>query len=374
MCLLLAGCGSHAPRPTAAVVIREALGRQPGPPHRNRYSQLRVSLGAAYYVGTVLKTTNGRWGNEPTSYTYQWQRCNELGKACANITGETRKRYKITSADLGHTLLAVVTAHNASGEASEASAPTGAVLSPLPMGVPGNWTLKFADEFNDTSLNESVWTPGWYGKGISSEINNVCLSSALVSEPGDGYLHLKLVAQQNTCPTSSTDKSGLVTLPYTGSLVSSNPSDGVPGHVGFQYTYGYIEWRVYLPAVSPGHIANWPATWSVGHPPWPSNGENDTFEGLAGGLACFHFQEPGHTFGGAPGDCASGHYTGWHTFGSDWQPGVVTYYYDGAQVGRIAMGITSTPQYPIMNIGTGSPGGSTSVPSEILVDYVRVWQ
>src|SRR2546428_9398707 len=94
MCLLLAGCGSHAPRPTAAVVIREALGRQPGPPHRNRYSQLRVSLGAAYYVGTVLKTTNGRWGNEPTSYTYQWQRCNELGKACANITGETRKRYK----------------------------------------------------------------------------------------------------------------------------------------------------------------------------------------------------------------------------------------------------------------------------------------
>jgi hypothetical protein len=237
---------------------------------------------------------------------------------------------------------------------------------PLPVGVPGNWTLKFADEFNGSTLDESVWTPGIGGTGITEEINDTCLDSTLASEPGDGYLHLKMVPQQNTC--NSTKHAGSETTQSTGALVSSDPSDRVAGHVGYQYTYGYVEWRAYLQAAASGQIANWPSLWSVGCCHWPTNGENDTLDSWADGLACWGF----HSDAGAPTACASSDYTGWHTFGSNWQPGVVTYHYDGVQVGQITTGITSTPQYLIMNIGAHSPG--TAASGEMLVDYVRVWQ
>ena len=48
-------------------------------------------------------------------------------------------------------------------------------------------------------------------------------------------------------------------------------------------------------------------------------------EGLSG-QACWHFHDPQ----GGPGGCSTATYTGgWHTFGADWEPGSVTYYYDG---------------------------------------------
>ena len=65
----------------------------------------------------------------------------------------------------------------------------------------------------------------------------------------------------------------------------------------------------------------------------------------------------------------------WHTFGANWQAGVVTYYYDGVQVGQIARGITGKPMYLILNNSIDTTyGGPTSVPSDLQVDYVRVWQ
>ncbi len=44
---------------------------------------------------------------------------------------------------------------------------------------------------------------------------------------------------------------------------------------------------------------------------------------------------------GAPGGCATAaNPAGWHTYAADWRAGVVTYFYDGVQVGRITQGIT----------------------------------
>ena len=40
-------------------------------------------------VGSTLTTTNGSWTNSPTSYTYQWQRCNTSGSSCQNVSGAT---------------------------------------------------------------------------------------------------------------------------------------------------------------------------------------------------------------------------------------------------------------------------------------------
>ena len=225
----------------------------------------------------------------------------------------------------------------------------------MPVGVSGAWHTVFGDEFNGTSLDTSKWTRGWFGTGITGPVNSAetaCYDDSLVTVPGDGSLHLPLISKSSTC--------GGTARPYSGALVSSTGK--------FQYTYGYYEVRAYLPAASTGAIADWPAVWSDGQS-WPTDGENDTMEGL-GGQACYHFHFPA----GGPGACANGNYTGWHIFGSDWEAGSVTYYYDGVKVGQITTGITASPQYLILDYTQGQYGGPTSVPALMQVDYVRVWQ
>jgi beta-glucanase (GH16 family) len=92
-------------------------------------------------------------------------------------------------------------------------------------------------------------------------------------------------------------------------------------------------------------------------------------EGLSG-KAGWHFHSPA----GGPGATSPADFTGWHTYGALWEPGSVTYYYDGVEVGKIASGITSSPMYLILNNGiSDSIGGPTHVGSEMLVDYVHVY-
>jgi beta-glucanase (GH16 family) len=157
--------------------------------------------------------------------------------------------------------------------------------------------------------------------------------------------------------------------PYTGSIISSNPADGVAGHTGFQFTYGYIEARIFFPSAPDGSVANWPGLMTTGQN-WPTTGENDIAEGL-GGQIQYHFHSPS----GAPGGSAGGNYAGgWHTFAAYWEAGVVTYYYDGIQVGKITSGITSASMYIVINNSQGQYGGATVVPADMLVKYIRIWQ
>ena len=104
---------------------------------------------------------------------------------------------------------------------------------------------------------------------------------------------------------------------------------------------------------------------------WPADGELDVLEGL-GGLACWHFHDPA----GAPGGCLPGTFTaGWHTFGADWEPGIVTYYYDGTPVGSVTSGVTASPMFVILDLAADNAyGGQIEVPATMRVDYVRVWQ
>jgi beta-glucanase (GH16 family) len=217
-------------------------------------------------------------------------------------------------------------------------------------------------EFNGTSLDTSIWQPGWFGTGVTSPVNALeedCYSPSNVNFPGDGTMHLAVTAAPSSC--------GGVTRPYTGALVSSNPSDGRSGG-GFQYQYGALEARVYLPA-SGANVANWPAVWTDGQPPWPVNGEDDVMEGLAG-ETCFHF----HSLLGGPGTCVAGSDSGWHTFASDWEPGSVTYYYDGVKVGQITTGVSSSPMYIVLDNTVSSFSQALAKPADMQVAYVRVWQ
>src|SRR5262249_30260965 len=68
--------------------------------------------------GQTLQTTNGTWSNNPTSYAYQWLRCDPNGGNCANITGATNSSYGLTSGDVGSTIRSRVTATNSAGSTS----------------------------------------------------------------------------------------------------------------------------------------------------------------------------------------------------------------------------------------------------------------
>ncbi|WP_405364968.1 family 16 glycosylhydrolase [Kitasatospora sp. NBC_00039] len=226
--------------------------------------------------------------------------------------------------------------------------------SAAPLGIPGSWRPVFADEFNGSSLDSSKWNPNWFGCATCTTppVNgdeSAAYAPSQVSESG-GSLHLT-AAQK---PATVNGKN----YAYTSGLVNTNGKA--------QFTYGAFESRIYLPAAG-SQVANWPAFWTDGQN-WPADGELDVMEGLSG-QACYHFHSPS----GGPGGCASGNYSGWHTFGADWQPGSVTYYYDGVKVGQITSGITSSPMYLILNNAVYA-SGPTATPADMQVDYVRVWQ
>ena len=74
--------------------------------------------------GETVTTSNGTWANDPTSFTYRWQRCDSNGNSCATIGGETRRNYRLRSVDVGRTVISLVTARNADGSDTANSKPT----------------------------------------------------------------------------------------------------------------------------------------------------------------------------------------------------------------------------------------------------------
>jgi beta-glucanase (GH16 family) len=235
---------------------------------------------------------------------------------------------------------------------------------PQPLGIPGEWAFVLNQEFNGPGLDTSIWRAGWYGNGITGSLNKLeddCYSSANVTFPGDGTMHLAVTAEPSRCNGR--------TRPYTGALVSTNPHDG-RSHGGFEYTYGVLEARIYVPGVG-GKIADWPAFWTDGYD-WPRDGEDDVMEGLFGS-ACFHFHSL-HFAPHGPGGCDADIGPGWHTFAADWQAGKVTYYYDGHLVGTVTRGVTSQPMFIVINNTVWRGERSLTRPGALRVDYVRVWR
>ncbi len=83
-------------------------------------------------TGQTLSAAHGTWSGTPTiSYAYQWQRCNEAGGECADISGQTSSTYTLGEADVGATVRVVVNASNSAGSASANSTVSGMVVEGL---------------------------------------------------------------------------------------------------------------------------------------------------------------------------------------------------------------------------------------------------
>jgi hypothetical protein len=83
--------------------------------------------------GQTLNDAHGTWTGNPTSFGYQWLRCDSAANACSAIADATGPTYALTAADVGNTLRVQETASNAGGSSDPAtSTPTGVVLQDGP--------------------------------------------------------------------------------------------------------------------------------------------------------------------------------------------------------------------------------------------------
>ncbi len=259
-----------------------------------------------------------------------------------------------------------------------------------------DWVLVFNDEFDGDTLNTSKWIT-WFP--YSATGNDSCEYCRTHGDNGMIFLDsnvvvnngtLKLVAKRQTTTWYT------ATRDYTSGMIHSREG----------FMYGRFEIRCKIPY----GMGFWPAFWVFGG-------------GHGTEIDCFEFgcQDPKHLHMGCGrwGDngllAATGSgYDGmdysldFHVFSFEWEPFFIVYKIDGAEIYRICRLITLSgeevtwccvhggvynlqPGFPkgdddrptiIVNLAIGTdktpftkaPDNSTSMPNQMEVDYIRVYQ
>jgi sugar lactone lactonase YvrE len=98
-----------------------------------------------------MAVSNGSWSGAPSSYGYQWSDCNSVGLECKAILGATNQNYTPSSSDVGHKLVAQVTATNGGGSAQAAT-----TASPLVVGKSITQTVDSSNSVNAVSCVPST--------------------------------------------------------------------------------------------------------------------------------------------------------------------------------------------------------------------------
>lgn len=113
-------------------------------------------------VGLSLTASDGTWSNSPTSFAYEWLRCNGGGNACASVANGTQKTYTAVGADAGRTLRVRVTTTNADGSASAQSNHTAVVAAAVSSAAPKNTSVPtiagIAKVGQQLTASEGTWS------------------------------------------------------------------------------------------------------------------------------------------------------------------------------------------------------------------------
>lgn len=118
--LLALACAAAVP---ALIVSAVSLGQTTASPSNTSLP----SISGAARDGSLLTAYHGSWTGSPTSFAYQWRRCNAQAGDCTDISGATSRQYTVQTSDVGSRLRVQVTATNASGSGVASSRPTDTV-------------------------------------------------------------------------------------------------------------------------------------------------------------------------------------------------------------------------------------------------------
>ena len=295
----------------------------------------------------------------------------------------------------------------------------------LPEGVPSNYNVLWNDEFNGNELNQTKW-----GYLYSSFDTRAKTQMHFTDKPenvsvSDGVLHLTArysptrekwnpeTKQMETVPRTNTrlDKDGKVIeeypAPFTSGAIQTVDSNGNV-KVAFKGDY-YAEARVKLPMSE----SSWSAFWMFGtkYPDWPASGEIDILESK--GYDPNYLQANVHSPFKVGADYSQQNakripnngdtQTDFHTYGVLKQSNKMTFFYDGKPVHTVdynklnvktpfvdpdntmALRFTHIVGGSFLKDGKNSPRDFTDATkhidsyrdgsrSDMLVDYVRVWQ
>lgn len=242
--------------------------------------------------------------------------------------------------------------------------------------------LVWSDEFNgarNAPVDRRRWrheTGGAWGDG---ELQSYTSRTANAYQDGRGRLVIVARAERFRGDDS-------ITRDYTSARISTKDR--------YAFRYGTFEARLQTP-VGRGI---WPAFWALGtdidRSGWPKCGEIDVMEQLG--------HEPAKAFGtihgprnGGEHDYRPGHSIvhttplsqAFHTYGVQWLPGSIQFYFDGRPYGAIAAAdlpagsrwVFDHRFYLLLNVAiggrwAGSPDAGTTFPQPLRVDHVRVYQ
>ena len=240
-----------------------------------------------------------------------------------------------------------------------------------------SYNMVFSDEFQSLTLDDSKWNTALTWGPDLVVYNQMQYYVDVQNSPGFGYDPFVLDGEILTI-------SAIETPDALRSEANEQPwLSGVLTTAGkFDFTYGYVEARV-DPQAGRGL---WPAAWML----------SSEFEGLKPELfimesdgsrpnSIFHNYNYTDLDGNlrSPGqwEVASPDFSeGFHKVGVVWSPEELLFYIDDIPRYRIVgENVGSQNMYLILSLAVGgiwpgAPDGTTPVPAELMVDYIRIYQ
>jgi beta-glucanase (GH16 family) len=244
--------------------------------------------------------------------------------------------------------------------------------------ITGGWTLVWNDEFDGTSIDPQRWTH-LITPGVNGE------QQYYVDSPENSYVaggSLHIIAREETYG------GGEAARPYTSAhLLTRLKGD---------WTYGRFEVRAKVPEGQ----GLWPTIWLMPtesyYGEWAASGEVDIAEfrgqepGTVHGTIHYGAPPPRNTYTGKPFALADGRTFAddLHVFTLIWEPGAMHWFVDGRHyqsqtswwsVGHAFPAPFDRAFHLILTLAVGGrfsgpPDETTEFPSELLLDYVRVYQ
>lgn len=235
------------------------------------------------------------------------------------------------------------------------------------------YTLTWADEFNEETLNETFW--------------NVQLGDGCPDLCGWGNAELQYYTDENITFTEgnmviTAKKESRGSKAYTSSRINTEGK--------FTTKYGRIDVR----AVSPGGKGIWPAVWMLGENirevGWPKCGEIDIMEVKGSNtsevLGTVHWDNANSyaNYGGSKSDPSislSGQY---YVYSITWDEQFIRWYLNGEEFHVIDITPAELDEFQkdfhlLINLAVGGnfdgdPDVLTKFPQHLIVDYIRVYQ